>query len=348
MIKTNAFAAYSEKSPLEPMTIERAEPGPKEVLIEILFCGICHSDLHQIQNEWQNSIYPMVPGHEIIGRITQIGDQVRKWRTGDIVGVGGFIASCGQCSACKAGDEQFCEKGIIFTYNSKGSDYETVTYGGYSKRITVNENYVVRIPTSLPLECAAPLLCAGITTYSPLKHFGLKSGNRIAVAGLGGLGHMAVKFAKNIGAEVTVFSHTNKRQEDAMRLGADYFIRTDQEAIFQKNRGRFDFVIDTISAAHDYNSYLELLGRNGTMILVGLPPPSLLSPLSLLKNRRRLVGSNIAGIRETQEMLDYCSKYGIVADVEIIPIGKVNEAFERILRNEVRYRFVIDMESLEG
>jgi uncharacterized zinc-type alcohol dehydrogenase-like protein len=346
-MKTLAYATPSATTPLAPFTIERREPGAHDVLIDILYCGVCHSDIHQARNEWGDSIYPMVPGHEIIGVISQIGSGVNRWKVGDTVGVGCFVDSCRQCEACEAGEEQFCNRGASFTYNSREQDGQTPTYGGYSTRITVDQSYVVNIPAGIPLDRAAPLLCAGITTYSPLRHFGVKRNDRIGVVGLGGLGHMAVKLGKALGAQVTVMSHSPGKRDDALRLGADDFMVTRNAEAFTQNASRFSFILDTVSAQHDYNAYLNLLHRDGTMVLVGLPDPTLLSAAPLVMGRRRLAGSLIGGIRETQEMLDFCAEHGVAADVEVIQIQSINEAFERTLKSDVRYRFVIDMASLK-
>ncbi len=343
-----AYAALTAKAQLVPYSISRREPGPKDVLIDILYCGICHSDIHQVRDEWGGAIFPMVPGHEIVGKIAKTGSEVKKWKTGDIVGVGCFVDSCRKCDACKDGEEQFCEEGMTLTYNSYERDGKTPTYGGYSTRITVNEDYVLRIPGGLPLERVAPLLCAGITTYSPLRRFGVKSGDAIAVVGLGGLGHMGVKLAKAMGAHVTVLSHSPSKRDDALRLGADDFIATRDEQTFKHNAKRFDFILDTVSAMHDYNAYLNLLRHDGTMVLVGIPDPTPLSAAPLVMQRRKLAGSLIGGIRETQEMLDFCAKHGVASDVEVIPIQKINEAYERVVKSDVRYRFVIDMASLKS
>jgi uncharacterized zinc-type alcohol dehydrogenase-like protein len=347
-LKTPAYAAQSAKSPLAPYTIERRKPRSHEVLIDILYCGICHSDIHQARDDWGGSIFPMVPGHEIVGRVVEAGDHVSKWKEGDLVGVGCFVDSCRQCEACRAGEEQYCEVGFTPTFNGYERDGKTATYGGYSTRITVDENYVLRIPEGIPLERAAPLLCVGITAYSSLKHFGVKAGDKVAVVGLGGLGHMAVKLAHALGAHVTVLSHSANKREDALRLGADNFIATKDESVFKENAGRFNFIFDAVSAQHDYNAYLNLLKRDGTMVLIGLPDPSPLAALPLVFKRRKLAGSLIGGIRETQEMLDFCAKHGVAADVEVIPIDKVNEAYERMLKGDVRYRFVIDIASLKS
>ena len=347
MTTTAAYAAISAQSPLAPHTIERRDPGPREVLIDILYCGVCHSDIHQVRNEWGNSIYPMVPGHEIVGTIVKTGEHVTTWKIGDTVGVGYFIDSCHTCAACREGEEQYCEKGMNTTFNGHERDGKTPTYGGYSTRITVNEEYVLRIPAGLSLERVAPLMCAGITTYSPLRHFGVKAGDTIAVVGLGGLGHMAVKIAKAMGAKVTVLSHSSGKRADALALGADDFIDTSEKDAFKANAKRFVFILDTISAQHDYNAYLNLLCLDGTMVLIGIPDPVPLSAGSLILQRRRLAGSLIGGIRETQEMLDFCAEHGVVSDVEVISIQKINEAYERVLKSDVHYRFVIDMGSLK-
>jgi alcohol dehydrogenase (NADP+) len=347
-LKTAAYAAASVNASLSPFTIERREPGVHDALIDILYCGICHSDIHQVRGDWGAKIFPMVPGHEIIGRVIKAGSEVKKWKVGDTVGVGCFVDSCRQCEPCKSGDEQFCEQGVSFTYNGYLRDGKTPTYGGYSTLITVDENYVLRIPKGVRLEGTAPLMCAGITTYSPLRQFGIKTGSKVAIAGLGGLGHVGVKIAKALGANVTVLSHSANKRDDALRLGADDFLATRDEEVFKKNSRRFDFILDTLSAQHDYNAYLNLLRLDGTMVLVGAPEPSLLSSHSLISGRRILAGSEIGGIRKTQEMLDFCAAHGITADVEVIPIQKVNEAYDRVARSDVKYRFVIDNSSLKG
>lgn len=347
MLPTRAYAAQQARSPLGPSQIERRAPGPRDVLIDIAYCGVCHSDIHQARDEWGGAIFPMVPGHEIVGTVAQIGSDVSRWKIGDVVGVGVFVDSCRECDACKAGDEQYCEPGASFTYNGREQDGVTPTYGGYSERITVDEAYVLRIPDGLPQAAAAPLLCAGITTYSPLRHFGVRAGDRCAVVGLGGLGHMGVKFLRAFGTDTTVISHSPAKRDDALRLGADDFIATVSHDAFQKHENRFDFILDTVAAKHPYSDYLKLLRRDGTMALVGLPDgPSPLEAGALATMRRRLAGSVIGGIAETQEMLELCGERGVTADVEMIEIQHVNEAFERVLRSDVRYRFVIDMESL--
>ncbi|MGI8618718.1 MAG: NAD(P)-dependent alcohol dehydrogenase [Gemmatimonadaceae bacterium] len=348
MIKTPAYAAPSKTAPLGPHAVDRREPGPHDVLIDISYCGVCHSDIHQVRDEWGGSIYPMVPGHEIVGTVARIGEKVTRWKAGDLVGVGCFVDSCRECAACQGGEEQYCEKGMTPTYNGRERDGKTPTFGGYSTRVTVNEDYVVRIPDGMPLEGAAPLLCAGITTYSPLRHFGVKAGDRVAIVGLGGLGHMGVKLAKAMGAHVTVLSHSPGKRDDALQLGADDFIATNDAAVFAQHKNRFDFILDTVSATHDYNSYLRMLRLDGTMVLVGIPDPSPVSARPLVSRRRRLAGSSIGGIRETQEMLDFCAEHGLQADVEVISIEGINEAYERMLRSDVRYRFVIDTASLSN
>lgn len=346
-LPTPAYAATSETAPLAPWSFDRREPGPAEVLIEIRYCGVCHTDIHFVKNEWGNAIYPMVPGHEIVGTITAVGSGVTRWKAGDTVGIGCFVDSCRSCAACAAGEEQYCQGGATFTYNSPLAD-GTVTYGGYSTQITVDENYVVRVPESLALDAAAPLLCAGITTYSPLKKFGVGPGMNVGIVGLGGLGHMGVKFAKAMGAHVTVLSQSERKRADAMALGADDYLSTGDPATFEANAGRFHFLLDTVSAPHDLNAYLGLLGLDGRMVLVGLPDPTPLSAMPLIFQRRSLTGSLIGGIRETQEMLDFCGEHGIVSEVEVIPISAINEAYERMLRSDVRYRFVIDIASLKA
>ncbi len=349
---TPAYAARAAAAPLGPFSIERRAPGPHDVQIDIRYCGVCHSDIHQVRDEWGGSIFPMVPGHEIVGEVSAVGDSVGKWKTGDIVGVGCFVDSCRQCEACRDGEEQFCAEGMSATYNgferTDGKpDRSRPTYGGYSTRIVVDENYVLRVPESIPPERAAPLLCAGITTYSPLRRFDIGSGDKVAVVGLGGLGHMGVKLARAMGAHVTVLSHSPGKRDDALALGADDFVSTRDEAVFRQHAGRFDFILDTVSAPHDYNACLGLLKRDSNMVLVGLPDPAPVSAGVLIRGRRSLSGSMIGGIRETQEMLDFCAEHGVASDVEVIPASYVNEAYERMLKGDVRYRFVIDTASLE-
>jgi uncharacterized zinc-type alcohol dehydrogenase-like protein len=353
MLKTSAYAAVSAVSPLAPYTIDRRKPGPRDVLIDILYCGVCHSDIHQVRDEWGDSIFPMVPGHEIVGRVVEAGLSVGSFKVGDIVGVGCFVDSCRTCEACTVGEEQYCEHGMSATYNGYERsgpqlDRDRPTYGGYSTRITVDEKYVLCIPPGIPLERAAPLLCAGITTWSPLRRFGIGPGSEVAVLGLGGLGHMAVKLAKAMGADVTVLSSSPGKEADARRLGADDFVVTSNRTAFKAHAERFDLILDTASAQHDYNAYLRLLRLDGTLVLLGLPEPSLLDAGPLVMRRRSITGSLIGGIRATQDMLDFCAEHGIAADVEVIGIAQVNEAYERMLAGDVRYRFVIDIASLRG
>ena len=347
MIATRGYAATGPTSPVGPFNFDRREPGPHDVVIDIEFCGVCHSDIHQVRDEWGGSIYPMVPGHEIVGTVASVGGDVSRWHAGEVVGVGVFVDSCRVCDACRAGEEQYCEQGMTPTYNGRERDGQTPTYGGYSERIVVDEHYVLRLPDGLAHDRAAPLLCAGITTYSPIRHFGGDEAGEAAVLGLGGLGHMGVKFLKGFGARVTVLSHSPGKRDDAMRLGADDFVVTAEDDAFQKNANRFDFILDTVSAAHDYNAYLRMLRRDGTMVIVGLPDPGRSSRCAhgQAATPRRL---DIGGIRETQEMLDLCAQRDIAADVEVIPIQEVNEAYERTLRSDVRRRFVIDIASLRG
>ncbi|WP_041791594.1 NAD(P)-dependent alcohol dehydrogenase [Stigmatella aurantiaca] len=347
MPTTPAYAAPSAKAPLAPFSVERREPGPHDVLIDIHYCGVCHSDIHQARDEWGGALFPMVPGHEIVGRVAQAGGSVSRYKVGDAVGVGCFVDSCREWSWCRKGEEQYCDRGMNSTYNGRERNGQP-TYGGYSTRITVDENYVLRIPESLPLDRAAPLLCAGITTYSPLKSYGLKAGDSLAIVGLGGLGHMGVKLGKALGAEVTVLSTSPSKEKDAKALGAAHFAATSNKDTFQKLARKFDFILDTVSAEHDYNAYLNLLKTDGTMILVGAPEtPSKIGAFSLIGRRLKLGGSMIGGIRETQEMLDFCAKHNVASDVEVIPIQKINEAYERMLKGDVRYRFVIDLNSLK-
>ncbi|PJZ66520.1 hydroxyacid dehydrogenase [Leptospira wolffii] len=349
MIPVKSFAAATAKSPLAPFALERREPKEKDVLIDIRYCGICHSDIHQARDEWGGSIFPMVPGHEITGVVSKVGQGVTKFKVGDKVGVGCFVDSCRDCEQCKKGLEQFCEKGMSATYNGREQDKKTPTYGGYSSRIVVDENYVLRIPDNLPLDATAPLLCAGITLYSPLVHWKAGPGKKVAIIGLGGLGHMGVKIAHALGAEVTVLSQSNKKEADAKRLGADHFYATSDPKTFVKLRNRFDLIVNTVSMPMDWNQYLGLLNVDGTMVVVGIPENQVpIGAFSLIGGRRSLAGSLIGGIQETQEMLDFCGKHGITSDIELIPIQKVNEAYERVIKSDVRYRFVIDIESLNA
>lgn len=348
MLKTNAYAAPTAGSPLAPFSFERHEPGPEDVLIDILYCGVCHSDIHQARDEWGGSIFPMVPGHEIVGRVAAVGSKVTRFAVGDIAGVGCMVDSCRTCHPCRDDHEQFCEKGAAWTYNGTEMDRRTPTFGGYSTRIVVAERFTLKVPAGLDLAAAAPLLCAGITTYSPLRQWQCSPGDRVGVVGLGGLGHMAVKLAASMGAEVTVLSTSAAKGADALRLGAHAFESTRDQATFKKLAGRFDLIIDTISAPHDYNAYLGLLRVRGAMVLLGVPPqPTPVAAFMLISGNRRLAGSLIGGIAETQEMLDHCAKHGIVSDIEVIPIQQINEAYDRMIKGDVRYRFVIDIASLK-
>jgi uncharacterized zinc-type alcohol dehydrogenase-like protein len=347
MIPVRGYAAQKVGSPLEPFRFERRDPGPHDVLIDILYCGICHSDIHQARDEWGGSIFPMVPGHEIVGRVTRVGAKVKRFKAGDAAGIGCFVDSCRKCEYCKKGFEQYCTVHTAFTYNATEMDLKTPTYGGYSSQIVADENYVLKISSKLPLERVAPLLCAGITTYSPLRHWKVGKGAHVGVMGLGGLGHMAVKLAASMGAEVTVFSTSQKKEADARRLGANHFVITSGGNLPAENQVKYDFIIDTISAAHAINPYLQSLRPEGTMVLVGASPkPHEVQGFSLIMGRKTLAGSIIGGIPETQEMLDYCAKKNILSDVEVIPASKINEAYDRTLAGDVRYRFVIDLKTL--
>ena len=347
MLPTRGYATKGPTSILEPFSFERRDPGPHDVLIEILYCGICHSDIHQARDEWGGSIFPMVPGHEIVGRVTRVGSAVKRFKVGELAGVGTIVDSCRVCASCKAGLEQYCEVHVVWTYNGTEKDEKTPTYGGYSSQIVVDENYTLKISPKLPLANVAPLLCAGITTYSPLRHFEVGPGQRVGVVGLGGLGHMAVKLAASMGAEVTVFSTSKTKEQDARRLGAHDFVVSLDPKNLDALANRFDFILDAVSAPHDVNAYLNLLRRDGVMAMVGIPAkPLQVQAFSLVLKRRKLTGSGVGGIRETQEMLDYCAKKNIVADVEVIPMQQVEAAWERTIKGDVRYRFVIDMETL--
>jgi alcohol dehydrogenase (NADP+) len=349
MAIVNAFAAPSASTALGPFQVNRRIPGPDDVQIEILYCGVCHSDIHQARDEWGGSIFPMVPGHEIVGRITSIGAGVRNFVVGELAGVGCFVDSCRTCPSCQQGLEQYCEKGMNATYNGFEKDGSTPTYGGYSTQIVVDKNYVLKVSDKLPLEGVAPLLCAGITTFSPLRKWKVGKGHKVGVVGLGGLGHMGVKFAASFGANVTVISTSPSKEADARRMGAHHFLISKDAAAMANQAGTFDFILNTVSAANDYNGYLNLLKLDGTMVLVGAPPaPTPVSGFSLIMKRRTLGGSLIGGIKETQEMLDYCADHGIVSDVEVIPMQQINEAYERVMASDVKYRFVIDMASLKS
>jgi uncharacterized zinc-type alcohol dehydrogenase-like protein len=347
MPTVKAWATPSPTSPLAPLEIPRRDPGDHDVVIDIAFCGVCHSDVHQARDEWGGALFPMVPGHEIVGRVAKVGRAVTKVRAGDVAGVGCMVDSCRTCESCKRGQEQFCAKGAAMTYNGTEMDRKTPTYGGYAKQVVVDEAFALEIPAGLDLAGAAPLLCAGITTYSPLRRTKVKAGDRVGVVGLGGLGHMAVKLAAAMGAEVTMLSTSASKEADARRLGAHGFALTSDRGTFKKLAGHFDVIVDTISAPHDYDAYLGTLRAGGTMVVVGAPPqPVPVHAFSLIMGNRSLMGSLIGGIAETQEMLDFCGKHGITADVEVIPIQKINEAYERMVRSDVRYRFSIDLASL--
>jgi uncharacterized zinc-type alcohol dehydrogenase-like protein len=347
MKAVKAYAAQASDRPVEPYQLDRREPGADDVEIKILFCGVCHSDIHTVRDEWAGTMYPVVPGHEIVGTVTRVGEGVSRFKAGDTVGVGCFVDSCGHCKNCSEDNEQYCENGNSQTYNSFLQDKKTITYGGYSTHIVVTQKFVLNVSDKLPLEKVAPLLCAGITTYSPLKHWNVKAGDKLAVVGLGGLGHMAVKLASSMGAEVTVLSRSKGKEKDAQELGAHHFEITTEPETMKKLANSFDFIIDTVSAQHDYNDYLALLSTNGVMIVLGAPPkPSEVQAFHLIGGRRSLVGSLVGGIKETQEMLDYCAEHNITSDVEMINIDQINEAYERTLAGDVHYRFVIDMASL--
>jgi alcohol dehydrogenase (NADP+) len=350
MIKVHGYAAEQAKAILRPYAFERRNPSDNDVVIDIQYCGICHTDIHQVNDEWGgSSIYPMVPGHEITGIVTAVGTKVKRYKVDDRVGVGCFVDSCRKCASCLDGLEQYCVEGPNLTYNGVEKDGKTRTQGGYSNKIVVDENYVLQIPDNLPMDRAAPLLCAGVTMYSPLIHWEAGPGKRIGIVGLGGLGHMGVKIAHALDAEVTVLSHSNKKRDEANRMGADKFHNTSSDSDGLTNlEGYFDPIINTLSVEIDWNRYLNLLALDGTMVVVGIPEKeSLLGASSLINPRRNLAGSVIGGIRETQEMLDFCNKYNIASDIELIPIQKVNEAYPRVVNSDVRYRFVIDAESLD-
>jgi len=351
MFNAKAYSATSATSPLAPTVIARHDPSENDVQIEILFCGVCHSDLHTARNEWSSimqTAYPCVPGHEIVGRVTKVGSAVTRFKAGDTVGVGCMVGSDGTCRSCKAGLEQFCHN-MVLTYNSPDKHSGGVTYGGYSDSIVVDQSFVLRIPAHLDLAAAAPLLCAGITTYSPLRHWGITKGKKVGVVGIGGLGHMGVKFAHALGAHTVVFTTSPSKVEDALRLGADEVVLSNNPAEMQKHAGSFDFILDTVSADHDINAYIQLLTNDGNITLIGAPEkPLALSSFALIFGRRSVSGSLIGGIAETQEMLDFCGTHNITSDVEVIAIQQINEAYERLLKSDVKYRFSIDMASLKS
>jgi alcohol dehydrogenase (NADP+) len=342
-----AYLTPDATTPLAPATIERREPTASDVRIQILYCGVCHSDLHFARNEWGFTQYPCVPGHEIVGRVTAIGSGVKKFKVGDTVGVGCLVDSCRTCPNCRSGLEQYCDTGMVMTYGSVDKYLGGPTFGGYSQSIVVTEDFVLKMPANLDLAAAAPLLCAGITTYSPLRHWKVGAGQKVGIVGLGGLGHMAVKFARAFGAEVVLFTTSPGKTADAKRLGAHEVVVSTDEAAMQARAGSFDFILDAVSAEHDINAYLNLLKRDGRIVLVGVPEKPLpLAALPLIFRRRSLSGSLIGGLPETQEMLDFCGKHGITSDIEMIRMDQINDAYERMLKSDVKYRFVIDMASL--
>lgn len=347
MIQSHGYAAQQSNTPLAPFSFTRRDPKDRDVVVEIEYCGVCHSDIHSTRNEWRNAIYPMVPGHEVIGRVTALGSQVSRFKIGQRVGVGVIIDSCRTCPSCRNNEEQYCEAGTTLTYGAYDR-YGTLTQGGYSGNIVADEHFVHSVSTKLDPAGVAPLLCAGITTYSPLRHWNVGPGKRVGIVGLGGLGHMGLKFAHSFGAHVVQFTTSESKIADAKRLGADEVVISKNEAAMKKEANSFDFILDTVSAPHDLNSYLPLLKRDAAYCQVGLPDrPPVISMGNLLMKRRSLSGSIIGGMVETQEMLDYCAEHNIVSDIEIIPIQKINEAFERVLKSDVKYRFVIDMASLK-
>lgn len=347
MIEAKAYAAQDENTDLAPWDFQRREVGPHDVQIDIAFCGVCHSDLHQIKNDWFPGLFPMVPGHEIVGRIVKVGDHVKNFQVGELAGVGCMVDSCQNCENCDRDLEQYCLEGNTQTYNNYGRDGVTPTYGGYSNTIVVREEFVLHVSEKLDLAAVAPLLCAGITTYSPLRHWKVGKGHKLAVLGLGGLGHMAVKFGVAFGADVTVLSTSPKKEEDAKKLGAHHFVVTTDAAQVEAVKGSFDFILDTVSAEHDINMYMSLLRTDGVLICVGAPPkPSEIAAFSLIGGRKSLAGSGIGGIKETQEMLDFCAENNIISDIELIDIKDIKAAYERMLKNDVKYRFVVDIATL--
>lgn len=347
MTASRGYAATSAQSPLSPFAFERREPLPSEILIDILYCGVCHSDLHMARNEWGQSIYPMVPGHEIVGRVTAVGMAATKFKVGDIAAVGVIVDSCRACAPCKGGEEHYCEQGATLTYAAKDRVDGSITMGGYSSNYVVDERFAHTVPAGLDLAGVAPLLCAGITTYSPLRHWKVGPGMKVGIVGLGGLGHMGLKFAHSFGAHVVQLTTSLKKKDDALRLGANEVLLSTDAAEMARHARSFDFILDTASAPHDLQPYLTLLKQDGTLALVGLPEkPPAVSVFSLITKRLSIAGSMIGGMPETQEMLDYCGKHNITSDVEVIPVQQINEAFERMLRQDVKYRFVLDMKTL--
>jgi len=349
MTKAKAYAALTKDAPLAPFTFERRAPKPNDVVIGIQYCGVCHSDIHQARDEWGGSMFPMVPGHEIVGKVLEVGSAVKTFKVGDLAGVGCMVDSCGDCESCSRDLEQYCLRGSSQTYNGLEQDKKTPTYGGYSDLIVVKDSFCLKISPKLKLSDVAPLLCAGITTYSPLRHWNVKKGQKVGIVGLGGLGHMGVKFAASFGAHVVVISTSENKREDAMRLGAKEVIISKNKEDLNKHIGSFDFILDTVSADHDINAMLRLLKVDGKMVLVGAPEkPAPIAAFALIGGRKSLAGSGIGGIKETQEMLDYCAEHNITSDVEMIPVQKINEAYDRMLKNDVKYRFVIDMKSMQA
>lgn len=352
MTPASAYAAFDKSSPLAPHALERREPTARDVQFEILYCGVCHSDVHTVRSEWEGTVYPCVPGHEIVGKVTKVGSDVTKFKVGDLAAVGCMVDSCKTCPSCKAGLEQYCDNhAIVFTYNSPDPHQPgKMTYGGYSTHIVVDERFCLQVPTNLDLAGVAPLLCAGITLYSPLKHWEAGPGKSVGIVGLGGLGHMGVKIAHAMGARTVLFTTSPDKAQDAKRLGADEVVISKDKEAMKKQAASFDLIVNTVAASHNLDDYTNLLKRDGTMVLVGLPEHPHPSPAigNLLFKRRRLAGSIIGGIPETQEMLNFCSKHDIVSDIEIIPMQKINEAYERMLKSDVKYRFVIDMASLKN
>ncbi|SFC44349.1 uncharacterized zinc-type alcohol dehydrogenase-like protein [Flexibacter flexilis DSM 6793] len=345
-----AFGTPARDADLKLMTVDRRETTPQDVEIDILYCGVCHSDLHTARNDWGGTKYPAVPGHEIVGRVTKVGAAVSKFKVGDLAAVGCMVDSCGTCESCQQDLEQYCKNGFTGTYNGKDRHSGTQTFGGYSEKVVVDERFVLKVPENLDLAAVAPLLCAGITTWSPLRHWNVREGSKVAVVGLGGLGHMAIKLAKGLGAEVTLFSRTESKTEDAKLLGADHVVISTKEEQMQAVRGKFDVIIDTVPYAHDLNPYTATLGINGTLVLVGYlgPLEPSLHTVPMIMGRKSVAGSLIGGIAETQELLDFCGKHNIVSDIELIKMQDINEAYERMLKSDVRYRFVVDMASLKA
>ncbi len=346
-MQVKAYGNLSAKEPLKPLEIERRDPKPDDIVIAIDYCGICHSDIHTARGEWGPTKYPCVPGHEIVGKIIKVGKKVKRFKLGDTAGVGCFVDSCGKCSSCKSQEQQFCEMHTAYTYGSTEMDMKTPTLGGYSTHITVKEKYAFKIKKGQPLDRVAPLLCAGITTYSPLKRYKTKKGSKVGVIGLGGLGHMAVKIAKAMGAEVTVFSTSPDKEKDAKKLGAKNFVMTKDSKNFKAFSGKLDLLIDTVSAPHDFSVYMNTLKIGGTQVLVGVAPePNQVAAMALIHGRKNLTGSLIGGLKETQEMLDFCARKKVFADIELITADKINEAYDRTVKSQVKYRFVIDAKTL--